>query len=76
MDLKILIFMIYVTILIVLFEYIQGEIFKGATSYLAQAVKDRQLSLKAHLLIYFFKEVLLVRRKFRIIDQTIMEKST
>ena len=54
MDLKALIYMIYVTILIVLFEHILGEIFKGATSYsLAQAAKDRQLSLKAHLLIYF-----------------------
>ena len=51
MDLKAL--MIYVTIFIVLFEYIQGEIFKDMQlSILAQAAKDRQLSLKAQLLIY------------------------
>ena len=33
MDLKALIYMIYVTILNVLLEYIQGKIFKGASSY-------------------------------------------
>ena len=33
MDSKILTYMICVTILIVLFEYIEGKIFKGATSY-------------------------------------------
>ena len=33
MDLKAFIYKMYVTILIVLFEYIKGKIFKGVTSY-------------------------------------------
>ena len=37
-----------------LFDYIHGKISNGATLHLAHAAKDRQLSFKTHLLIYFF----------------------
>ena len=61
-NLKALLYMINVTILIVLFEYMvsRGTFLWVQHCILAQTAKERQLPLSAHLLIYFFDNKLLI----------------